>query len=137
MYSGYSLSGSASLCVSSFPTFAEFATEGAVKPLTTVLPAHRRRHGGSAPATALNTVRLWANGQRILEETHNHTNISVKYLCMSAKKPCLGSWVLGTSLSSSKFSQSPRASDSLTSPASCLASGVTRAPSGRWLSAAV
>lgn len=55
-------------------TFTEFATEGAVKPLTTILPAHRWTHGSSTPPTAHNTLCLFAQWERLLEQQTNTYN---------------------------------------------------------------
>ncbi len=56
-------------------TLTQFTTEGAVKPLTTVLPAHRRAHGGSTPTTTHNTLWLFAHWQGFLQVTKLHTHI--------------------------------------------------------------
>lgn len=61
-------------------TFTEFTAEGAVKPLTTVLPAHRRAHGGSATTTTHKTLWLVAHWQGLLEATNTHTFRHCLYL---------------------------------------------------------
>lgn len=58
-------------------TFTEFTTEGAVKPLTTVLPTHRRAHGGSTRTTTHNTLWLFAHWQGLQEATQTILNRQV------------------------------------------------------------
>lgn len=54
-------------------TFTEFTTEWAVKPLTTVLPPHRRTHGGSTKTTSHNILWLFAHWQGLLQAVHTST----------------------------------------------------------------
>lgn len=74
-----------SLRVSLNLTFAEFPTERAVKPLTAVLPAHRRAHGGAAPTTSHNALRLIAYWQGHLN-TDTHIRCTCSHLLSSAVK---------------------------------------------------
>lgn len=70
-------------------TFTEFTTEGAVKLLTTVLPAHRRTHGGSAPTTSHNTLWLFAHWQGLLEATHTLTLNAQVYISSALNGTCV------------------------------------------------
>lgn len=95
-------------------TFSEFITEGAVKPLAAVQPAHRWTHEGSAPPAALHALRLLAHLQGVLEPHTNVTEVLEKTLHFPVKI-------------SEKL---------LTSAALCFARGVTSAPRGSRLSRA-
>ena len=132
-------------------TFTEFTTEGAVKPLSTVLPAHRRAHWGSAPATSRNTLCLFAHGQGLLEATHTHTHL--KFTCVHLRGPLystqhmqvffvalqygLSSTQKDVEVAPTHILQNKQSSYKLTSSAFCFTRGVTTAPSGRRLSRAV